>query len=133
MAETSSTEHRREHFRRGVIMLLLAILLLFLALLLFGNAPDWNADGSRDAYPTWARALLCASVIMGTMFMPLGARSLLLAALPNQALAVVLGIVVGVFGLGVVPVELWLALAITDTEPAGERERQENSGDWDWD
>jgi Mn2+/Fe2+ NRAMP family transporter len=130
----SELEQRRSRVRRAIIFLLLAIVLLLLFVLLFSAAaPEWNADGSRDAYSAWARALLCASLVGGTMLMPISVRAFLLAALPNKALAIVLGIFVGVIGAVVVPIELWLALGITDEDEPGTRERYENSGDWDWD
>jgi len=126
-------EQRKTQARRGIIFLLIALVLLLLALLLWGNgAPEWNEDGSRDEYSTLIRALLCASLIAGTMLVPLSARAFLLAVLPNKAIGVVLGIFVGVIGAVVVPIELWLALGITDGLDPGARERYENS-DWDWD
>ena len=126
-------EQRQTQVRRGIIFLVIALVLLLLALLLFGNgAPEWNEDGSRDAYSDSIRALLCMSLIAGTMLVPLSARAFLLAVLPNKAIGVVLGLFVGVIGAVVVPIELWLALGITDGLDPGARERYENS-DWDWD
>jgi cell division protein FtsW (lipid II flippase) len=130
----SIPDQRRERVRHAIIFLLLAIVLLLLALLLYSTAaPEWNADGSREPYPAWVRALLCASVIAGTMLMPISVRAFLLAALPSKTLGIVLGIFVGIFGVIAVPLELWLALGITDAEDPGARERYESSEDWDWD
>ncbi len=132
--QPSADAERRVHGRNAVIFLLLAIVLLLLALLLFGNAaPEWNADGSREPYPAWARALVCASVVAGTVMVPLSLRSLVLLLLPHKALAVLLGVLVGAVGLVAAPLEVWLALAITDAEEPGSEERYESGGDWDWD
>lgn len=130
-----AVDQRQQQVRRGVTFLVIAIVLLLLALLLFGNgAPEWNEDGSRDAYSSVIRALLCASVIAGTMLVPISGRAFLLAVLPNKALGLVLGIFVGVIGAIVVPIELWLALGITDGLDPGTRERYESDdGDFDWD
>jgi Mn2+/Fe2+ NRAMP family transporter len=135
MTSETVAEQRQTQVRRGVIFLIVAIVLLLLALLLWGNgAPEWNEDGSREAYSTLVRALLCASVVAGTMLVPISARAFLLAVLPSKALGVVLGIFVAVIGAVVVPVELWLALGITEADGPGTRERLENSdSDWDWD
>ena len=54
-----------------------------------------------------------ASLVAGTMLIPVSARALVLAALPHKTLALVLGVAVGLVGAVVVPIELWLALAIT--------------------
>jgi uncharacterized membrane protein YadS len=133
--EQSVPEQRRAQVRRGIIFLLLALVLLLLALLLFGNAqPEWNEDGSRDAFPDWVRALLAASVIAGTMLIPISARAFLLAALPSKVLALALGVFVGVIGAVAVPLELLFTLAMTSADEPGARERYESgSGGWDWD
>jgi Mn2+/Fe2+ NRAMP family transporter len=133
--EQPVAEQRQTQIRRGTIFLLVAVVLLLLALILFGNgAPEWNADGSRDDYSTFMRALICACLIGGTMLFPISARAFLLAVLPNKALGLVLGIFVAVIGAVVVPIELWLALGITDAHGPGAREHFESDGGgWDWD
>jgi Mn2+/Fe2+ NRAMP family transporter len=137
-SEESKEAVRRRRFRRTVVMLLLAIVLILLALLIYATGqPDWQVDGSREPYPSWTRALICASLVAGTLLGPLGVRELVLAILPSKALGVVLGIVIGLAGAVVVPIELWLAMGITDGLDAGTKQRYESDeasgSSFDWD
>jgi O-antigen/teichoic acid export membrane protein len=133
-AETSEAQ-RKQRFRRTVILLLLAIALLLLGLLLFALAtPDWQADGSRPPYDGATRAAICVSLILATMLVPVSLRELILALLPNQALGLMLGLLIGMTGLIAVPVEVWLVLLVTDELEPGAQQRYEDGGDdWDWD
>jgi hypothetical protein len=136
--EESSEATRRRRFRRTVVMLLLAIVLLLLALLIYATGtPDWQPDGSREPYPSWRRALICASLVAGTLLGPLGLRELVLAIVPSKALGVVLGIAIGLAGIVVVPIELWLAIGITEEFDPGTQQRYESDADsgssFDWD
>jgi hypothetical protein len=137
-SEESKEAVQRRRFRRTVVMLLLAIVLILLALLIFAiGRPDWQVDGSREPYPSWTRAMICASLIAGTLLGPLGVRELVLAIVPIKALGVVLGIMIGIAGAVVVPVELWLAMGITDGLEAGSQQRYESDAEsgssFDWD
>lgn len=120
-------------------MLLLAIILILLAFLIYGMCtPDWQVDGSREPYPSWTRLLICASLVAGSLLGPLGVRELVLAIVPSKALGVVLGIVIGIAGVVVVPIELWLAMGITDGLDAGSQQRYESDeaeagSSFDWD
>lgn len=137
--EESVEAQRKQRFRRTVVFLLLAIALLLLGLLLFAMAtPDWQADGSRPAYGSMTRAAICASLIGGTMLVPVSLRELILALLSGQsfgqALGLILGLLVGLTGLVAVPVELWLVMLVTDELEPGAQQRYEADGDdWDWD
>lgn len=117
-----------------VVFLLLAIALLLLGLLVFAMAtPDWQADGSRPPYDAATRAAICACLIAGTMLVPISLRELMLALLPNQALGLILGLLIGMTGLIAVPIELWLVMVVTDELEPGAQQRYEDGGDWDWD
>jgi hypothetical protein len=133
--EESVEAQRKQRFRRVVVFLLLAIALLLLGLLLLTmGTPDWQADGSRSDYGAAMRAAICASLIAGTMLVPVSLRELILALLPNQALGVILGVAIGMTGLIAVPIEIWLVMIVTDELEPGAQERYEEDGDdWDWD
>lgn len=133
--EESVEAQRKRRFRRTVVLLLLAIALLLLGLLLFAmTTPGWQADGSRPAYGSMTRAAICASLIGGTMLVPISARELILALVPNRALGLILGLLIGLTGLVAAPVELWLVMLVTDELEPGAQERYEADGDdWDWD
>jgi hypothetical protein len=131
----SSEAQRKRRFRRTVVLLLLAIALLLLGLLLFALAtPDWQVDGSRPAYGTATRAAICMSLALATMLVPVGLRELILAVLPNQALGLILALLIGMAGLIAVPVEVWLVMIVTDElEPGAQQRYEEDGEDWDWD
>jgi cell division protein FtsW (lipid II flippase) len=126
---------RRRRVRRAVVMLLVALLLLVGGMLLLSvGAPEWQPDGSRERYPFLVRVLVCASLIAGTMLVPIGLRRLLLALVPSKSLGVVLAALVGLFGLVAVPLEIWMGVALTRGLEPGSQERQDSGdGDWDWD
>lgn len=127
-------EQRKLQIRRGIIFLVLALAFLLLAVLLFAfGAPEWNADGSRDAYSSFARSALCTCLIAGTMFVPASVRAFVLAMLPHRSLRLAMTIFIVATAAVVVPVEAWLALKVTDAEEPGEREKRDNSSDSDWD
>jgi hypothetical protein len=114
---------RKQRFRRTVILLLLAM-----------ATPDWEADGSRSPYGMATRTAICASLILGTMLVPVGLRELILALLPSPALGLILGLLIGMMGLLAVPLEIWLVMIVTDEHEPGSQQRYEDGGDdWDWD
>jgi hypothetical protein len=132
--EESVEARRKQRFRRVAVFLLLAIVLLLFGLLLFAMAtPDWQADGSRSPYGGVTRAAICASLIAGTMLVPVSLRELILALLPNQALGLILGLLIGVSGLIAVPLEVWLVMFATAEREPGTQQRYEDGEDWDWD
>jgi hypothetical protein len=132
--EESIEAQRKQRFRRTVVFLLLAIALLLFGLLLFGTAtPDWEADGSRSAYGGVTRAVICASLIAGTLLFPVSLRELILALLPNQALGLILALLIGMSGLIAIPIELWVVMVVTKELEPGAQQRYEESEGWDWD
>jgi hypothetical protein len=133
--EESIEAQRKQRFRRVVVFLLLAIALLLLGLLLFAlTTPDWQADGSRESYGAGTRAAICVCLVAGTMLLPLSLRELILALLPNPALGLILGLLIGITGLIAVPLELWLVMIVTDElEPGAQERYEDDDSDWEWD
>jgi O-antigen/teichoic acid export membrane protein len=132
----SEQVQRTRRFRRTVVFLLLAIALILLALLLLALAtPGWLPDGSRPAYPASIRALIGASLVAGTVLVPVGVRELVLALLPNEALGLILALVIGMAGLIAAPVEIWVTMVATAELEAGAQQRYESDDDvdFDWD
>lgn len=134
-AGESSESQRTRRFRRTVVLLLLALVLVLLALLLLAlGVPSWQPDGSREAYAAILRALIGASLVAGTLLLPLGLRELILALVPSKPLGLILGVLIGVAGMIVAPLELWLVvIATAEHEPGSQARYESDDDDWDWD
>jgi Mn2+/Fe2+ NRAMP family transporter len=134
-SEESTEAQRKQRFRRTIVLLLLLIVLLLLAFVVLAVAtPDWQPDGSRPDYSAAARAVICASLVAGTVLIPVSLRELILGLIPSKTLGLILAIGVAITGAIAAPIEIWLTLIVTDSLGPGSQQRYESDDtDWDWD